>query len=105
MRVGSSREACPASTDAGRLTLRLNRKLGLYVRPTRNRALCNLAAELPSPVLADLLGLHVNTANRWTRLVKSDWTAFVAERSKSYSVAASKRAVDDSPNNSSAARP
>jgi len=67
--------------DAGRLTLRLNQELGLYVRPTRNRALSILAAELPSSVLADLLGLHVGTANRWTRLAKADWTAFVAERS------------------------
>lgn len=51
---------------------------GMHARPARNAALAALAAELPPAVLADLLGLHHETATRWARLAARDWHAFVA---------------------------
>ncbi|MEV6639642.1 hypothetical protein [Amycolatopsis sp. NPDC051371] len=37
-------------------------------------------ATCPFPILADVLGLHTNTAERWADLTKSDWTAYIADR-------------------------
>jgi hypothetical protein len=31
-------------------------------------------------VLADLLGIHVNTAVRWVTYARQDWTAYLAAR-------------------------
>ncbi|MFC5665588.1 hypothetical protein ACFP3U_21740 [Kitasatospora misakiensis] len=71
--------------DHGRLTLKLN-QLGIRVRPARNGALCALASDLPAAVLADLLGIHITTAVRWVRLVKRDWTSYLASRDSSTQV-------------------
>ncbi|WP_371792243.1 hypothetical protein OG285_24920 [Streptomyces sp. NBC_01471] len=68
-----------ASMDHGRLTHQLN-ALGIRVRPARNSALCSMAADLPASVIADLLGLHITTAVRWAKLVKRDWTSYLAAR-------------------------
>jgi hypothetical protein len=62
---------------------RLSYKLmhhGIHARAARNAALLTLAADLPVPVLADLLGLHVTTAARWARYVQRDWAAYLAAR-------------------------
>jgi hypothetical protein len=43
----------------------------------------NLAAELPGTVISHLLGLHPNTAEKWTRetnLGNSDYAAEVSRR-------------------------
>jgi hypothetical protein len=55
-------------------------RYGISSRSGRNTALVDLAADLPSPVVADLFGLHINTAVRWAKLATRDWTAYVAER-------------------------
>ena len=41
---------------------------GLYARQARNTALAAFASDLPAPVMADLLGLRINTAVTWGRL-------------------------------------
>ena len=64
----------------GRLTTALNQKIGIYVRPGRGAALSALAADLPAPVLAELLGLSVTTATRWTALAARDNADYVAAR-------------------------
>ncbi|WP_326812331.1 hypothetical protein OIE62_07425 [Streptomyces scopuliridis] len=46
----------------------------------RNGALMALAADLPAAILADLLGLHVNTAVRWVTYARRDWAAYLAAR-------------------------
>jgi hypothetical protein len=56
------------------------RRLGPGHRAARNGALIALAAELPAPVLASLLGLHQNTAIRWTQHAEADWAAYLAAR-------------------------
>jgi len=68
---------------AGRLSTALNQKLGIFVRPGRGAALSALAADLPAPVLADLLGLSITTATRWGALAARDNAAYVAARIES----------------------
>lgn len=65
---------------AGRLATALNNKAGIYVRPGRGGALNALAADLPAPVLAEILGLSVTTATRWTALANHDNAEYVAAR-------------------------
>jgi hypothetical protein len=65
---------------AGWMSQQLTEQLGIFVRISRNTALCALAEDLPAPVLADLFHVHITTAVRWTKLVKRDWAKFVATR-------------------------
>jgi hypothetical protein len=44
------------------------RRLGVACGPNRRAALLELSAQVPAPVLADLLGVHINTASRWAEL-------------------------------------
>lgn len=64
-----------ASTLARRL-----RTHGIAPRQSRNAALAGWASELPAPVLADILGLHVNTTEQWAQRTRRDWTSYIAER-------------------------
>ena len=61
------------------LTTRLSR-YDINVRIARNGALAALAADLPAAVLADLLGMHINTAIRWVRYAGRDWPDYLAAR-------------------------
>lgn len=65
--------------DGHSLTNLLNRH-GITVRLARNAALATLASDLPAAILADLLGLHVNTAVRWVAYARRDWTDYLALR-------------------------
>lgn len=56
------------------------RDYNIDTRPARNAALISLAGELPSTVLADVLGLSTTTAVQWAALAGRDWAAYVAER-------------------------
>jgi len=58
----------------------LQRHLGVRGNAGRHGALIALAAELPSPVLADLLGLTVKTAQKWASYTQPDWGAYIAAR-------------------------
>ena len=40
-----------------------------------------LTGDLPAAVLADLFGLHINSAGRWTHHARRDWAAYLASRS------------------------
>jgi integrase len=55
------------------------RALGIYAQTGRRAALLDLAAQLPAAVLADLLGLHQNTAARWMHQAGGDWSRYAAE--------------------------
>jgi hypothetical protein len=55
------------------------RKLGVYAMAGRRAALTQLAAELPAAVLADLLGLHPNTAADWVSHAGGSWNRYAAE--------------------------
>lgn len=52
------------------------------VRTARKSALISLAADLPAPILADLLGLHINTDVRWVRKSKRDWATYIEARAE-----------------------
>jgi hypothetical protein len=65
--------------DLHSLINQLNRH-GISARPARNGALAALASDLPAAVLADFLGIHVNTAVRWVTCARKDWTAYLAAR-------------------------
>ena len=65
--------------DNHSLTNRLNRH-GISARPARNGALMALAADLPAAIIADLLGMHINTAIRWLRFAGRDWADYLAAR-------------------------
>jgi integrase len=55
------------------------RHIGIYAQTGRRAALLDLAAQLPAAVLADLLGLHENTAAKWINQAGGDWTRYAAE--------------------------
>jgi len=63
------------STLAVRLHL-----LGIHARRHRNAVLLQLAAELPIPVVADLLGVHISTASNWADHSGSNWRHYAAQR-------------------------
>ena len=63
--------------SASAMSMRL-RNLGIEPRAVRNAALLQLGAELPSVVLADLLGVHINTAERWNSAAGARWTSYAA---------------------------
>ena len=44
--------------------------------------LINLAADLPAAVLADLLGMHINTAVRWVKRARRDWASYLGARAE-----------------------
>jgi hypothetical protein len=44
------------------------RRVGIDCAANRRAALLELSGEVPAPVLADLLGVHINTATRWAGL-------------------------------------
>jgi hypothetical protein len=51
-----------------------------HVHPARPpRRARDLAAQFPADVLADLLGLHENTAAKWISQAGGDWTRYAAE--------------------------
>lgn len=56
------------------------RRLGIEPRAARNTTLLQLGGELPSLVLADLLGIHINTAERWNAAAGARWINYVAAR-------------------------
>ncbi|MEU9369576.1 hypothetical protein AB0D71_33860 [Streptomyces avermitilis] len=53
---------------------------GIQARPARTAALIALAAELPAPVLADLLGVHIHTALKWSHHAQRDWSIYLNAR-------------------------
>ncbi|MGW5819416.1 hypothetical protein [Streptomyces noursei] len=54
------------------MTQKLNRH-GIPVRTAHNAALAALAADLPSPILADVTGTRRHIALRWGAYARRDW--------------------------------
>jgi hypothetical protein len=57
-------------------------KLNVKSLPARNSAVLGLGQTLPAAILADLLGVAENTAERWTQLANGDWTRYAAARTQ-----------------------
>ena len=47
---------------------------------SRHAALFQLAAEVPTPLLAELLGIGTTTAHRWAALASRTWGSYIAQR-------------------------
>jgi hypothetical protein len=75
----------PGQHVADNYLVKLLNGVGIHTRTARNSALISLAADLPAPVLADLLGLHINTAVRWVRRSKRDWATYLEARAEQLS--------------------
>lgn len=69
----------PISTHG--MTQKLGRH-GIPVRTARNAALAALAADLPSPILADVTGMHRHTALRWVAYARRDWAEYLSARAQ-----------------------
>ncbi|HEX9542544.1 MAG TPA: hypothetical protein VGA04_30840 [Streptosporangiaceae bacterium] len=53
---------------------------GIAAHSGRNTARLALAAELPASVLADLTGIGISTAERWSQWAKRDWIFYIGQR-------------------------
>ncbi len=54
------------------------RQLGIRPETSRPAALLALAASVPAPILADLLGYCDDTANHWRRAAAGDWARYAS---------------------------
>jgi hypothetical protein len=68
----------PAAAAAVAEAAGLTTKDGLAAAPVRRKLatallIINLAANIPNPVLVDLLGISIDAANRWAKHASSDW--------------------------------
>ncbi len=74
----------PGRKPGGHLTTEHFRKElvanGIHPGQSRNAARFGLAADLPAPILADLIGIADITATRWAALAARDWSAYIAQR-------------------------
>jgi len=53
---------------------------GIQPNTARKAAMFQLAGEIPTPILAEILGLGANTAVRWAALAARDWSQYTALR-------------------------
>jgi hypothetical protein len=56
------------------------RRHGLPARAARNTAIIQALADLPPMLIADLIGIHPATAERWSALAAGRWSDYVAAR-------------------------
>lgn len=55
-------------------------ELGIKPHDNRKAALFQLAATIPAPVLAELVGISPATAVQWATLTARSWSAYIAQR-------------------------
>jgi hypothetical protein len=67
---------------SSRQLMRRLQTVDIRSRPARNTTLMDLAAELPAVVLSRLLGIHINSATRWTREAGTPMSDYAAEVSR-----------------------
>jgi len=56
------------------------RRIGVEPRLMRNTARAQLAAEIPSSLLCEIIGINSNTAVAWASRAAGNWTSYVNER-------------------------
>ncbi|WP_157127001.1 hypothetical protein [Rhodococcus sp. p52] len=56
------------------------RTCGIDPRPARHATRAAWAREIPAPIAADVLGIHITTATRWAGRTRRDWTTYLAIR-------------------------
>jgi len=55
-------------------------EIGIKPYESRKAALFQLAAEMPAPILAELIGITDSSANDWARLAARPWSSYIATR-------------------------
>jgi hypothetical protein len=61
------------------MTRRLH-AIGITVTPSRLTALLHMTEDLPSAVVAELLGYDIQTTDKWSRIQKHDWARYLKDR-------------------------
>ena len=56
--------------------------IGIKPYQHRKAALCQLAGDMPAPVLAELIGITNRHATDWATLAARDWTSYISERAR-----------------------
>jgi hypothetical protein len=56
--------------------------IGIKPYEGRTATLFQLAADMPAPVLGELIGISNNDAGDWARLVARDWRSYIADRDR-----------------------
>jgi hypothetical protein len=57
-------------------------EIGLKPYEGRKATLLQLAADVPAPVLGELIGISDNNAAEWARLASRDWRSYIADRAR-----------------------
>lgn len=57
-------------------------EIGIKPHENRKAALFGLAANMPAPVLAELIGITDTNAANWAKVASRDWTGYIAERAR-----------------------
>jgi hypothetical protein len=70
----------PGQHISSALTHKLTRHGIPHLTHARAAALINLAADLPAPVMASLLGIHIQTAIAWASHTQTDWATYIDAR-------------------------
>jgi hypothetical protein len=78
--AGGGRRATASTPDLCYGCYQARRRYGIDAHAGRNTARLALAAELLASVLADLTGISISTAERWSQWAKRDWAAYVGQR-------------------------
>lgn len=65
---------------AAHVLARRLRRHGIAPLLSRHAARASWASEIPVPLAADLLGIHLSSAERWSQRVRRDWADYVADR-------------------------
>ncbi len=63
----------------------LARKLrhhGIEPLPARHSARSAWARDIPAPIAADLLGVNISTATKWSSRTRRDWADYLLARSE-----------------------
>ncbi|MCL2464847.1 MAG: hypothetical protein FWF28_07235 [Micrococcales bacterium] len=72
----------PLATESIRSKLAAH---GIHHHAHRNTAMFSLAARIPAPVLADLIGVAPKTAVKWAALSARDWSGYIKDRAEAVS--------------------
>jgi hypothetical protein len=64
---------------------------GIDAHAGRNIARIALGTDLPASMLADLTGISISTAERWSQWAKRDWAAYVGQRAADDAEASTRR--------------
>jgi len=58
---------------------------GIHHHQHRKAAMFSLAARIPAPILADLIGIATTTAVKWAALSARDWASYIRDRAEAVS--------------------